>query len=259
MSEAVVVETDGHVVTIRLNRPDERNSMTPDLLEGVSGAAREIRDRPDVRCVIVTGSGKTFCGGADFRGGTRTEEALSPHEQTYQIYEHFLSLLELEVPTIAAMNGHAIGGGLGLALVCDLRVANDKARYGANFVRLGMHPGMASTLLLPRFMGVPRALELLMTGRIISGEEAERYGLVHYAVGAEEVLGKARELANEIATAAPQAVRWTKRSVYDAMTADPAAVAYREAMLQSRSMETNDFREGVRALLEKREPAFQGG
>jgi enoyl-CoA hydratase len=167
-------------------------------------------------------------------------------------------MLEIEVPTIAAMNGHAIGGGLGLAAVCDLRVANEAARYGANFVRLGLHPGMATTYLLPRLLGVPRAVELLLTGRIVSGREAADLGLAHYAVPADAVLSKARELAAEIASAAPIAVRLTKQTIYRHLGWDPIGAARYEAFAQSRTSETEDSREGIAALLEKRPPVFRG-
>jgi enoyl-CoA hydratase/carnithine racemase len=246
---------------ITLNRPENRNAMTPDVLSGLAAAVERAKRDPGLRCLVVTGRGKSFCAGADFKA--RREEALdgptaAPHERAYQTYAPFLSLLDLEVPTVAAMQGHAIGGGLGLAIVCDLRVANESARYGANFVRLGLHPGMANTWLLPRLMGVPNAVELLLTGRLVDGAEAARRGLVHYAVPEAEVLAKARALAEEIARAAPLAVRWTKRSLYEGLGWDPKTAARREALLQSRSFETDDFREGVAALLGKRDPAFKG-
>jgi enoyl-CoA hydratase len=257
---AVLYDVADHVATLTLNRSENRNSMTPDLLAGLAeGVARARADR-EVRCVIVTGRGRSFCAGADFRSRREADEAgyQAPHERSYATYEHFLSLLDVEVPTIAAMQGHAIGGGLGLGVVCDLRVANAEARYGANFVRLGLHPGMATTYLLPRLMGVPRAVEFLLTGRIVSGEEAAEAGLVHHAVPADEVLGRARELAAEVASAAPLAVRWTKRTIYDGLGWDPRTAARAEAHAQSRTSETDDFREGVEALLGKRAPRFRG-
>lgn len=143
--QSVVLEIDRHIATIRLDRADNRNSMTPDLLEGVSNAVAQVRDEGDVRCIVITGSGDTFCGGKDFKSAAAVDESTPAHERTYAIYSYFLSILDLEVPTIAAMNGDAVGGGLGLALVCDIRVANAEANYGAPFVRVGMHPGMAST------------------------------------------------------------------------------------------------------------------
>jgi enoyl-CoA hydratase/carnithine racemase len=267
MSEpAVLYEVADHVASITLNRPDNRNSMTPDLLGGLADAVSRARGDADVRCVILTGNGTSFCAGADFKsrppgldGGRRDAGGYrAPHELLYETYSHFLAVTDIEVPVIAAMQGHAIGGGLGLAVVCDLRVANRDAKYGANFVRLGLHPGMATTWLLPRLMGVPRAIELLLTGRIISGAQAAETGLVHYAVPAEEVLPRARELAREIASAAPLAVRWTKRSIYAGLAWDPRSAARAEAHVQSRTSETEDSREGIAALLERREPDFKG-
>ncbi|HEX2485478.1 MAG TPA: enoyl-CoA hydratase/isomerase family protein, partial [Myxococcota bacterium] len=173
-------------------------------------------------------------------------------------YEAFLDVTEVEVPTIAAMNGHAVGGGLGLALVCDLRVANREARYGANFARLGFHSGMAVSYLLPRLVGVPHALDLLLTGRLLSGSEAAAIGLVHEAVAADEVAAAARRRAEAIAEAAPLAVRGMKRSLYRGLGWDPREAARREAFAQAETLATEDAREGIRALLEKRAPVFRG-
>ena len=264
MSEApVLYALRNQVVEITLNRPENRNSMTDDLLEGLRECVARAGTESEARCVIVTGRGRSFCGGADLKAGVQREAAdarghQTPNERSFAMYTPFLSLLDLEVPTIAAMQGHAIGGGLGLALVCDLRVANREARYGANFTRLGLHPGMATTYLLPRLIGLPKAAELLFTGRIVSGAETADYGLANYAVDADGVLTKARELAQEIASAAPIAVRWTKRSLYRNATWDPVSAAEQEAHAQSRTLETDDAAEGMRALLEKREPKFHG-
>jgi enoyl-CoA hydratase len=254
---SVLFEVQENIGIMTLNRADNRNSMTPDLLAGVAETARSINAREDVRCLIIRGSGNTFCGGADFRGDAEETDRYG-HEKLHDTYKNFLSILDIEVPVIACMNGHAIGGGLGLALVCDIRVANKDARYGANFVKLGMHPGMATTYFFPRFMGVPRAMELLLTGRVIKGDKAAEFGLVNYAVDVDEVFEKSLELAREIASAAPLAVRWTKRSAYDNLNWDIDRAAGREAQLQSQSMKTKDFREGVKALLEKRSPEFKG-
>jgi enoyl-CoA hydratase/carnithine racemase len=258
---AVLYAVDDGVATLTLNRPDNRNSMTPDLLAGLAEAVAKTRSDADVRCLIVTGTGSSFCAGADFKSRTAGADDAAftaPHERAYATYEPFLSLLDVEVPVVAAMQGHAIGGGLGLAVVCDLRVANRASRYGANFVRLGLHPGMATTYLLPRLMGVPRAVEFLLTGRIVSGEEAAAAGLVHYAEESAQVLERAQSLAREIAGAAPLAVRWTKRSIYAGLGWDPRSAARDEAHVQSRTFETDDAREGIAALLAKRPPKFQG-
>jgi len=262
MSEpAVLLDVADHVAEITLNRPENRNSMTDDVLEGLRSAVERVREAEDVRCVIVTGRGSSFCAGADFKSQVQRDDGTGralPNERSFAMYSPFLSMLDFEVPTIGALNGHAVGGGLGLALVCDLRVANADAKYGANFVRLGLHPGMATTYLLPRLVGLPRALELLLTGRIVTGRDACEIGLVNHAVPADEVLPRARALAREIASAAPIAVRWTKRSIYRNLAWDPRSAAEVEAHAQSRTVETDDAKEGMRALLEKRAPVFHG-
>jgi enoyl-CoA hydratase len=259
---AVLYEVRDRIAEITLNRPENRNSMTDDVLEGLREAVTRVKEDRDLRCLIVTGRGKSFCAGADFKSGAQRDDpggaAVLPHERSFAMYSPFLSLLDVEVPIVGALNGHAVGGGLGLAVVCDIRVANRDARYGANFVRLGLHPGMATTYLLPRLMGVPRATELLLTGRLVSGAEAAELGLVHYAEAAEDVLSRALALAREVASAAPQAVRWTKQSIYRHLDWDPVRAARYEAHVQSRSIETEDHREGVAALLEKRDPVFRG-
>ena len=263
MSEpAVLYEVKDYVATLTLNRPENRNSMTEDVLEGLRAGVARAREDAELRCLVVTGRGKSFCAGADFksqiqRGGGDGRKVL-PNERSFAMYSPFLSLLEIEVPVIGALNGHAIGGGLGLALVCDIRVANKDSKYGANFTKLGLHPGMATTYFLPRLVGVPKAAELLFTGRLLSGIEAAELGLANYAVAESEVLPKAMELAREIASAAPIAVRWTKRSLYQNVSWDPVSAARAEAHAQSRTLETDDSKEGVKALLEKREPVFRG-
>lgn len=258
MSDAVLYERDGEVGVITLNRPDNRNSMTPELLDRFAEIVVEVRrDLP--RCVVITGRGSCFSAGADFNSVTqRTGEGRPPHEASYQMYTPFLSVLDIEVPVIAALNGHAVGGGFGLALVCDIRVANRGAKIGANFTRLGIHPGLAVSYILPRLIGVSRAAELLFAGRLILGDEAARIGLVSEAVEAGEVFERARALAAEIAAAAPLAVRMTKRSLYDSLDWRPKEAAFREAFAQAVTLETEDAVEGIRALLEKREPDFKG-
>ncbi|MEE2663285.1 MAG: enoyl-CoA hydratase-related protein [Myxococcota bacterium] len=262
MSEpAVLFELSDHIATITLNRPENRNSMTEDVLTGLAVAVARAASDPSVRAVLIGARGKSFCAGADFKSGAQRNpegRPLQPNERSFAMYQPFLSVLELEVPVIGALGGHAIGGGLGLALVCDMRVANEDAKYGANFTKLGLHPGMATTYLLPRIVGVPRAAELLLTGRLIDGREAEHIGLANYALPAAEVDVRARELAEACAQAAPIANRWTKRSLYRHTQWSPHDAARYEAELQSRTIATRDHREGVAALLEKRPPVFTG-
>ncbi len=262
MSEAAVLyRVERAIGVLTLNRPENRNSMTAEVLDGFSAAIASAKENDAIRCLVITGKGKSFCAGADFKSMVQrqdSERPLQPNERSFAMYRPFLSVLELDMPVIAALNGHAIGGGMGLALVADIRVANREAKYGANFTKLGLHPGMATTYLLPRIVGVPRAAELLLTGRIVDGEEAARIGLANYAVAADQVWDKAWELAQEVASCAPVANRWTKRSLYRNVQWQPLPAAEHEADLQSRTIETEDHQEGVAALLEKRSPAFKG-
>lgn len=255
---AVLVSTRDHVCEITLNRPDNRNAMAPELLQAFQGVIDAVKGDRGIRCVIITGTGANFCSGADFRSGILERGSALPHEAFFDIYRPLLTILEVEAPVIAAMNGHAIGGGFGLGLVCDMRVANRDARYGANFARLGFHSGMAISYLLPRIAGVPRAAELLFTGRVFSGAQAAEMGIANYAVAPGEVLAKARELAAEIAAGAPAAVRMMKRSLYRGLNWDPKAAAEYEAHCQSRTLDMDDAKEGIQALLEKRTPQFRG-
>jgi enoyl-CoA hydratase/carnithine racemase len=232
--------------------------MDAQLLPVFGEIITRVKEDRRIRCLIITGTGKSFCAGADFKSSLGVMEGLMPHEMFMGIYRPFLTVGDLEIPTIAAMNGHAIGGGLGLALVCDIRVANKKGKYGANFARLGLHSGMAISYILPRLVGIARANELLFTGRLIDGETAAAIGLVNYAMKQHEVLSKAWEIAEEIQACAPAAVRMIKRSIYRGLEWNPKSAAEMEAYCQSRTFEMEDAKEGITALLEKRSPVFKG-
>lgn len=258
---AVLYESHDRIGVITLNRPDGRNSMTAELLDAFAVAIDAAKADAEARCMVITGRGSCFSAGADFRAQLQHQKdgvPRAPHERSYAMYEPFLAVLDLEVPTIAAMQGHAIGGGFGLALVCDLRIANREAKYGANFARVGLHSGMAISYLLPRLVGVSRAAELLFTGARIDGDEAARIGLASRAVPGDEVLPIAMNLARAIAANAPLAVRGMKKTMLQGLGWDPKTAAYREAYAQAATLASDDAQEGMRALLEKRDPVFTG-
>jgi enoyl-CoA hydratase/carnithine racemase len=276
MSEApVLYDVADAIATITLNRPENRNSMTPEVMQAFRDAvARAAADR-SLRCVVITGRGASFCAGADFKTSAplterpelersesgeraRGERSEPDYERLFRTYQPFLEVFDLPMPTIAAMNGHAVGGGFGLALVCDLRVVCRDAKYGANFAKLGFTSGMAISDLLPKIVGVPTAADLLFTGRLVSGEEAVAIGLAHEALAAGEVLDAAMRRARAVAACAPEAVRLMKRALYRNAGWDPRTAARAEAFAQAATMRSEDGREGVRALLEKREPRFTG-
>jgi enoyl-CoA hydratase/carnithine racemase len=209
------------------------------------------------RCVVVTGTGTSFSAGADFKS-TFSREGAAPNERSYAMYIPFLTLLDIAVPVIAAVNGHAVGGGFGLALLCDLRIGALDAKYGANFVRLGLAPGMAISYLLPRLVGLARASDLMLTGRLVDGREAEALGILNRAVAAEEVLPAAMQLARTIADNGPLAVRATKHALHRGLELHIREAAHAEAYAQAETLATDDAREGIAALLAKRPPKFTG-
>ena len=259
MSDAVRYEAHDQVGVITLDRPDNRNSMTPELLDAFARASAAARADASIRALIVTGTGNCFSAGADFKAGLqRGADELPPPDRSYAMYEAFLSLLDVEVPIIGALNGHAVGGGFGLALVCDLRIAAVEGKYGANFVAVGLAPGMAITHLLPRLVGAARACELLFTGWLVDGAEAERLGIVNRAVPAAQVIVEATALARAIAANAPFAVRATKAAIRRGFGMDARVAARAEAVDQAASLAMDDAREGMSALLAKRKPVFTG-
>ena len=261
MSDAVLFETRGPIGIITLNRPDNRNSMTPELLDGFGKAATTAARDASLRAVVITGNGKCFSAGADFKSQIQRAdqgEHLFPHEKSFAMYQDFLKVLDIEVPVIAALNGHTVGGGFGLSLACDIRLANKEAKYGANFAKLGLAPGMAISYLLPRVVGMSKACELLFGAELFDGEEAARIGYASRALLPNEVMSEALQMAERIAQNAPGAVRITKRNLYQGMNYDVRKAAFIEAYGQAATVASEDAKEGIAALLEKREPVFKG-
>ncbi|HEY5949582.1 MAG TPA: enoyl-CoA hydratase/isomerase family protein [Kofleriaceae bacterium] len=258
MSEAVRYHVDGMVGVITLDRPDNRNSMTPELLDAFATASARARADASIRCVVVTGTGACFSSGADFKSTLQRDTGEAPADRSYAMYVPFLSLLDIEVPVIAALNGHTVGGGFGLALVCDVRIGALDAKYGANFVKLGLAPGMSISYLLPRITGMARANELLLTGRLVDGREAEALGILNKAVPTADVMPEAMSIASTIAANAPLAVRATKAAIRRGLALTVREAAREEAVAQAETVASEDCAEGVAALLEKRAPVFKG-
>ena len=254
----IAVSVDGHVAELSLNRPERRNAMTWEMGAAIAAAVQDLNARDDVRVLVVRGAGDSFSAGGDF--GLLEERANSTGDENRRamraFYTSYLSLLELRVPVIAAIAGHALGAGLCFALACDVRIAADDAKLGVTFVRIGLHPGMGATHLLERAVGAAHAADLLLSGRIVDAAEALRIGLVSRVCPRGELAQTARALADEIASAAPVAVQQTKatlrrrRSLEDALD--------REAAMQAIDYATDDLREAILAFRERRPPRFEG-
>ena len=240
------------VATVELHRPPN-NHFDLALIASLAGAFEEL-DRDGVcRAIVLCAEGKHFCAGADF--GARRDGVTASQRH---LYEEAVRLFEARTPVVAAVQGAAIGGGLGLAMAADFRVASPEARFSANFARLGFHHGFGLTVTLPAAVGQQRALELLYTGRRVTGEEALRIGLCDRVAPAEDLRAQAHALAAEIAGSAPLAVRSIRETMRGDLAARVRAATDRERAEQERLNRTEDFREGVRATAERREPRFTG-
>lgn len=215
MTPLLIEHVTPEVVVLTLNVHERRNAMTPELSEAWAEAMAALgRDRT-TRAVVVTGAGSAFCAGGDLEwleSTGKSSNSLSALRSTMShFYESWLAIRALPIPTIAAVNGPAIGAGLCLALACDLRYASPAARFSAPFTSLGVHPGMAATWLLPEAVGGPRAREMFLTGRIVSAEEAVQWGLA--SAVADNVLARAIEVARTIATTDAMSVELTKAAL----------------------------------------------
>ncbi len=248
------------VAVITLDNPDRRNAMSPEMTSAWVEAVEELAGDPEVRAVVVTGAGTAFCSGGDPAWIASEPDAGVDHLRTRMIafYRAWLSIRRLEVPTIAALNGPAIGAGLCLALACDLRYAAEGARLGVPFVKLGMHAGMAATYLLPNVVGPAHARDLLLTGRTVHAEEALRLGLVSAVAPEEGFLDGVLDTAARIAATAPIASRLTTVALRDGGHADFESALQWEALAQPVTLATADLQEGVAAARERRTPRFTG-
>lgn len=248
------------IVVLTLNDPRRRNAMSDEMTAAWKTAIEGLRADADLRCVVLTGAGAAFSSGGDLSWLADTNAVAVPalRDRMLAFYRTWLSIRLLEVPTIAAVNGHAVGAGLCLALACDLRYAASDARFLAPFTALGVHPGMAATWLLPEVAGLPLAREMLFTGRGVTGAEAERHGMVNRAVPRDEVLDEALAAAEQVAAQAPIATRLTKVALADGGHPDMDAALRWESLAQPVTMASKDMLEGLAARRERRSPRFTG-
>src|SRR3954452_219261 len=248
------------VALLTLDNPDLRNAMSDEMTASWAAAMAELAADRSLRAVVVTGAGSAFCSGGNTSWIAGEPDATVDELRTRMLpfYRAWLSIRSLEVPTIAAVNGAAIGAGLCLALACDLRYAATGARLGVPFVKLGMHAGMGGTYLLPEVVGEAPARDLLLTGRVVDADEALRIGLVSRVLEPATFLDDVLGIASGIAATAPVASRLTKLALLDGGHRDLEAALQWEAMAQPITLATEDLQEGIRASREKRAPEFRG-
>lgn len=248
------------VALLTLANPDVRNAMSDEMTASWVRAVNQLATDPTVRVVVVTGAGTAFCSGGNtsWIAGEPDASVDRLRSRMLPFYRSWLSIRRLEVPTIAAVNGAAIGAGLCLALACDIRYAATGARMGVPFVKLGMHAGMGGTHLLPEVVGEAHARDLLLTGRLVDADEAFRLGLVSRVIEGESFLDEVLATASQVAATAPIASRLTKLALVDGGHRDLETALQWEAMAQPITLATEDLQEGVLAAREKRQPVFEG-
>ncbi|HUH79699.1 MAG TPA: enoyl-CoA hydratase/isomerase family protein [Solirubrobacteraceae bacterium] len=251
MSEVTVEPGDGHVATVEIHRPPA-NYFDAALIGELADAYEALDADPECRAIVLCSEGKHFCAGANLGSPA------SPADEPRSLYRQALRLFASATPVVAAVQGAAVGGGLGLALSADFRAASPSSRFSANFARLGFHHGFGLSVTLPALAGQQTALDLLLTGRRVPGEEALSLGLCDRLVDDGEVRAGAHALAGELALGAPLAVRSIRATLRTGLVERVEGALEREAAEQDRLRATDDFREGVAASLQRRTPRFEG-
>lgn len=262
------VNRENGVATLTLNRPDRLNSLSNDLLSSLAAELAAVADDDSIRAVILTGSGRAFCAGADtdeMAGG----EGDGPHKpgeggpealrRGFRLARKvILGVYEMEKPVIAAVNGPAVGAGFDLACACDIRIASESARFMAAYVHVGLFPGYGGTWLYPRLVGSAKAAELMFTGNYMEVDEAFRLGMVNQVVPAEELIETANKMARKIAAGPPIAIRLAKTMMRRGMSMDLETSLEMSAAVESITLSSYDHLEGMQALRQKRRPKFKG-
>ncbi|MFC1925952.1 enoyl-CoA hydratase/isomerase family protein [Chloroflexota bacterium] len=262
--ETIILKKEEGIATVILNRPEIGNATNPQMYNELSSAFEDIAGDEAVRVMIITGAGRGFCGGGDTgemgEGSIYTRldiEALGQRiRQTTQ--KPIISLRKLEIPTIAMVNGFAVGGGFDIACACDIRIGSERARFTNAFVRVGLATEWGIDYYLPRIVGLGKASEILYTGRWVEAEEAERIGLLNTLVPAGDLERETMELARQLAKGPPIAIKLTKKLVKEGLETDRETTLETSAEYQAIAIASQDHREGVAAWKENREAVYRG-
>ena len=248
------------VATMTLNRPEAMNAFGAKMRDSIARAVDDASKDNEVRVLVITGTGRAFCTGADVKDMAEEVNTGRRGEEAARRFQFPLPRLlwKFSKPTIAAVNGVAVGGGLDLALACDVRIASDKARFAQVFIRRGLIPVTGGTYFLPRLVGLDRALLLTWTGDMVDAKEAERIGMVTMVVPHDELETTTRELAEKLAKGPPLAIQRAKRAIYEGLATDLDTAVNLAYSLSQELWESEDHKEGTRAFVEKREPKFRG-
>jgi len=257
--KTLILKKEDGVATVTLNRPEKLNAMNTEMNEEFIQVSREAGEDRSIGAVIITGAGRGFCSGADL---SSDDFKIASPSAAVRLLEPVRTLImgirEMPKPVIAAVNGPAAGGGCSLALACDIILASEKARFGLPFVLRALHPDFGATYFLPRMLGLAKANDLILTGRMIDADEADKIGLISRVVPEDQLESVTREIAMTLARGAPLAISMTKASINKVLQMDLTTALECEARAQSILMMSEDFRESTSAFLEKRAPVFKG-
>ena len=262
----ILYEKTGRIVTVTMNRPESRNAVASfDDCEALIEAVERANADAEVSVLILTGAGSAFSAGGDLRG-MRDRNGIGPLATPADTRANYRkgvqkiprALAELEIATIAAVNGHAIGLGCDLACLCDMRVASEGAKFAASFVKMGIVPGDGGAWILPRAVGYARAAEMILTGDVFTAQEALAMGLVNRLAAPEQVMAEARALAERVAANPPRTVRLSKRLLREGQNGRLSDVLELSAAFQALAHETADHQEALDAFFDKRPPTFTG-
>ena len=263
MSKSVLYEQDDRIVKIALNRPDTRNALSGDIIEGLVEYIQKADKDKNVGCVILTGAGKSFSSGGNLQEikdmTTKDQMTQAQLEDWYRfgIQKIPLTMNSIDVPVIAAVNGHAIGAGNDLCTMCDIRIAGEDAKFSESFLRIGIIPGDGGSWFLPKIIGLARANEMILTCDVLGANKALDWGLVSKVVPNENLIVEAQQLAKKIASQPPEASRRAKRLLRMSQNVPLQDALEMAASQQSMLQQLDDHREAIDALLEKRKPNYK--
>ncbi len=259
--ETVLLARQGSVATLTLNRPECLNALDQCLRASLAQKLEAVSRDTSVRAVVITGAGRGFCSGGDIR---LLAEMRKSHQSVafrdFLVAGHRLvrRIRSLPMPVVASVNGPAMGGGMNLALACDLRIASDRAIFSQAFVNIGLHPDWGGTFLLPRMLGTGRTLEMFLLGDPMKADQALELGLVNYVVPHEKLEAETKKLAERLAAGPALAIGLMKQALYERLETQLDSMMEHEVEAQMKCFESEDFEEGLKAFLEKRRPKFKG-
>lgn len=257
--QAVKTEIKDRICLLTLNRPEKLNALTDEMAKDFRETIERLKIDSEPRVMVITGAGRAFSAGGNL---DKIQESIGGNpiarkKESFAFYRSFLRIMSLDIPTIAAINGHAIGAGACLPMACDMRLASSDAKIGFTFIKIGLHPGMGAEYFLNRIIGRARTFELLMTGDVITAEEAYRIGLINHITTPEELMDRAMELARKIASMPALPIKMMKESIEAAMYGGLLDTLNRQAAYQAICYMGDDIKEGVDSVREKRIAIFK--